>query len=359
MILKQLLLTVLLLSGVAYAQQINVAYYNFAGIEVTKDQACYFSEFHITDTGVLHNRFFMASNKIALVEHFKDTAALIKEGKSLSFYINEQLKSIGQYKENKRDGLWLSFYPNGYLKDSVWYNMVEPVGIALSWHKNGMIADSVHYGADKSFKITWFDNGQPGSYGYFREKEDSLTGKWINFHRNGAKASELEYDNQGQLIKAVYYDENGQVAEAEAWDSYVKQVNLFYTDFGKYLNDSFYFKPDFGNRSYLEYVAIVDIALDENGKISDVFFALDLDEGFKKVLLDKIYAFKHWKSFKDKNRNVAGVFPFNGTFYGHKSEGQVGLGDRLMKAPQKFRSEPRLYKRNDRLYQGLPKQDKW
>jgi hypothetical protein len=63
----------------------------------------------------------------------------IYNGVSESYYKNGQLKSKGNFKDNKQDGLWKWYYDDGQLKSKVNYKDGEEDGLSYFYYKNGQL----------------------------------------------------------------------------------------------------------------------------------------------------------------------------------------------------------------------------
>ena len=86
----------------------------------------------------------------------------IYNGISKSYYKNGQLKSEGNFKNNKQDGQWRSYYDNGRLKSKVYYKDGKEDGLYEEYYENGQLKYKRNYkdgeldGLDESYD----ENGQ-------------------------------------------------------------------------------------------------------------------------------------------------------------------------------------------------------
>lgn len=315
--MKKLLFSLLLLVFFSkiLAQNVSVRYYNmFGNIVSSADLATFFSEYHISDTGVLHNQFLISNNKIFLSEQLTDMGSKTKNGQSVIFYPNGQIRYTGNYVNNKKQGPWMSFYPNGYLKDSTSYNNGLVTDVLMRWHANGAYADSINYDKRKLFKGSWFDNGNPNSFGYCRGNEDTLIGKWTFFHRNGQVAAHEEYDTLGKLLSAKYFDENGNVVEKIAEVSREKQTEKALKALDKYLEKHFSFPTGRIKQDMLISLAI-EFTIDEAGKMDNVFVLVSSRDEFNEAFVKALKSFDKWPSFTHKNRKVQQKFVLSRLYY--------------------------------------------
>lgn len=102
----------------------------------------------------------------------------------------------------------MSYHYNGKIKDSAFYSNGKPIDKSLSWYPNGFQQDSIcYYGGKGGVATSWFDNGNPNSFGRFTES-NKPSGKWSYFHKNG-KISAIEIYSDSKLVDSKFYDENG------------------------------------------------------------------------------------------------------------------------------------------------------
>ncbi len=304
--MKKLFLSLLLFVffDTVIAQNISVRYYNLYGKLVSDvDMASFFSEYHISDTGVLHNQFFITNNKIFLSEKLTDTASRVRNGQCMFFYPNGQVMTAGSYLNNSKQGPWVSYYPNGYLKDSTFYNNGSVSGVLMRWHANGAYADSINYNKGKFFKGSWFDNGNPNSFGYCQGSEDSLVGKWTFFHSNGQIAAKEEYDTLGKLLTAKYFDENGNVVDYIEPLSLKEQTENAIKTLDKYLDKHLSFPIGRIKKDVLISLA-VEFTIDEQGKMEDIFVLVPSKTEYNEAFINALKSFNKWPSFSHKNRKI-------------------------------------------------------
>ena len=73
----------------------------------------------------------------------------IYNGVSKSYYKNGQIKSEGNFKDNKQDGQWRWYYDNGQLKSKVYYKDGKEDGLSDFYYKNGQLKQKGNYKDDK------------------------------------------------------------------------------------------------------------------------------------------------------------------------------------------------------------------
>lgn len=115
------------------------------------------------------------------IEYFK-----IKSNKKIvvkeeQYYSNGQLKMMGSYSGNKRDGKWIAWYENG----NKW---------SEGYFKNGLRDNE---------SIIWYENGNKQIHGFYHNgKIDKI---WTFWNKQGAKVKEIVFKD-GIKIKEKKYN---------------------------------------------------------------------------------------------------------------------------------------------------------
>ena len=102
-------------------------------------------------------------------EHFSPNLA---NGTYEIYYDNGQLKTIGTFKDGKKDGLFEEYYENGQLQGRGTYKDWKRDGLWEYYHENGQL----------QYKGTYKDGRQEGLVEYYNEEDGKLTSKcfWVN-----------------------------------------------------------------------------------------------------------------------------------------------------------------------------------
>lgn len=136
-------------------------------------------------------------NKDQLKEmyHVRDSTSNVLEGKYLSYYINGNMESEGQFTDNETFGVWKFYYETGKLKmtgdikqnsnDGYWEYYYES-GIKSM---EGEITDRKRTG---EWKI-YFESGPLKERGYFTD--DKKIGKWEEYFESGNVKSEIDHND--------------------------------------------------------------------------------------------------------------------------------------------------------------------
>ena len=171
--------------------------------------AYYFVVTEKKDSGWQQKAWYISQKTQYMDGWYKDDSATIKNGEFRYFHVNQVLREIGRYENNKKEGVWLRFDEEGRLTDSSNYTNGKKIGIGLGYHKNGYLADSTNFdGNGNGVQVRWYNDGF--LYGAGRWKNDTLRyGRWKYYYRNGATLATEDYGADGKLIVCNCYDSTG------------------------------------------------------------------------------------------------------------------------------------------------------
>ena len=82
-------------------------------------------------------------------------------GDILSYYENGKLRSEGNYKEGKKEGVWKEWYENGQLDEIINYKDGKRDGLRKVWYENGELEHKGNYDEGKKEGVWkyWYENG--------------------------------------------------------------------------------------------------------------------------------------------------------------------------------------------------------
>lgn len=256
-----------------------------------------------TDSGYVRKDYFIHEKSLQMLGKYNDLDCKIANGHFYFFHANGNLESEGTYVNGKKNGIWISFHNSGIMSDSAVYNFGNIIGTSLSWHPNGYISDSTTQNEDGSgIHVSWFENGAPsyaGLYAAGRKKK----GKWKYYHNNGTISS-IEIFSDGKLSDKTYFDEEGKPAADtisrdhdamfpggnSAWSEYIYK-NIYFPDQYKILNAD-------------KAVVVVSFAVNEDGKVVDVFVSTPFYPAFDKIAENAVSHSPKWKPAIRHNRKV-------------------------------------------------------
>lgn len=364
---------IVLFSNTLQAQD-SVYYYDNSYRAANPEAAIIISIARKEDSGWLRMDYYSNNKKVHQVGHFKDHTFEIKEGEFKTFFANEQLNSIGTYKNNEKNSFFEIYYPNGMMSDSCSYKNGIPTGICYAWYPDGAVKSIL--------QMDTLGNGSGIAAGYFPNGNISYKGKiargmrkigaWTYYHENGNKASILKfptldettlsqapelkydtlegcrYDSLVEYSSAICFDENGvEQAGSEiknnlpsykngipGWISYVSNKM-------KGLGDTYLAQNGGKTIVYESYFTI-----DPNGKVNNVLLTnkIDpvLDDRIKNILSNS----NIWKPAMHNNRKI----PFT-----HKQAFVMTRSDIYDAAPPKITTtiEKKVGRGNNPLHKNI------
>jgi len=159
------------------------------------------------------------------------------DGEAVSYYATGQLKNKTNYKKGKKEGTETIYFTNGNIKSVTNYKDALYDGKHESFFIDGTTELLMNYTADKptgEYKKFHF-NGKIATKGNLINGEE--TGKWVYYHDNGKLEKEIEfkaglivgaekiYDEEGKLSEEKLYNEKGKLEGEEK--SYTKNGKIY------------------------------------------------------------------------------------------------------------------------------------
>ena len=132
-----------------------------------------------------------------------------KEGKETTWYENGRVKSENNYKNGYKEGKFSVWYDNGQIKSENNYTFDDIDGIQTSWDENGQKKSEVIYSKKEYKKTSWYDNGQKEAEE--NRKDRKLDGKRTTWYKNGQIKSENNFKNGKKEGKSTIWHEDGQI----------------------------------------------------------------------------------------------------------------------------------------------------
>jgi hypothetical protein len=173
---KNLLIAFQFLVSFTFAQTAT-SFYNWKWQPCEISKAAFYSTLEKSDSGWLRHDYFMITKKLQMKALYKDSACKIINGDAIYFYANGSIEASGRKRDNKTQGIYLRWHPNGMMADSGLYNNDAITGTRLSWYANGIMSDSITAINDSiSVSVSWFDNGNPSSYGLMLHEKNMVNG---------------------------------------------------------------------------------------------------------------------------------------------------------------------------------------
>lgn len=297
-------------------------YFDYLWAPCDAKVASFYSIVTKTDSGYVRNDYFIKqepvqksqkygelnSDKLSKTKlsiqmkgKYADENCNISNGFFYYFYSNGNIESYGEYVDGKKNGLWLSFHWNGFMRDSTFFNLGNISGTSLSWHPNGYMSDSIVQNEDgRGLQISWFENRLPSEAGLFSEGRKKK-GKWKYFHNNG-EISSVEIYTNGILTEITNFDENGKQENNINNENSQAIFPGAKTAWNKYLEKSLYFPENIINA--LKITVVVTFAINEDGKVEDVYPSIPFYPDFDKIVLKVVSSSPKWKPAMNHNRKV-------------------------------------------------------
>jgi antitoxin component YwqK of YwqJK toxin-antitoxin module len=173
-------------------------------------------------------------NKTILKEKFfvqKKNPTLL-DSTYLLYYQHGQLKTKGNFKNNKAHGTWLYYYENGSPKMEGTFVNGEQSGYWIYYYENGhkSMEGSITKDIKQGTWIYYYENGNKKNYGpYINNKKD---GVWLYFGEDGNTKAQAIYKNDQGTYTEMY--SNGTVkSEGEIKDGKSNGIWRYYYEDGK------------------------------------------------------------------------------------------------------------------------------
>jgi antitoxin component YwqK of YwqJK toxin-antitoxin module len=285
------------------AAQKSEKFYDYNWKECEPAMARFYSTIEKTDSGYLHNDYFIHEQKLQMQGLYEDADAKVKNGIFYFYHPNGVLQSVGRYVHGKLDGLYLEFHTNGVLSDSTVYQMGKPNGLSLGWTDEGYLSDSTFLNDDGSgTTVRWFGNGMPSEAGRFSAGM-KMHGKWAFYHNNG-QVSSLETYNEGKLVQKQYFDERG----IEMKDTTNRDHDASFPGgkeaWREYILKKIYFPENYKIVNSDKAVVVVTFIIGENGDIVEAFASTPFYPAFDRIAEKAVKGSPKWIPAVSHNRKV-------------------------------------------------------
>ena len=140
-------------------------------------------------------------------------------------YLNTgEISSIGTYKDYLKDGKWVTYYPNGNVEWILFYlnDRINPNKLCSNWYESGY-KRTEGFLVDFENKIIWdgkyieyYENGIIYLQGnYSNGKKD---GDWIEYYQNRVVKNQGEFSDNKEIGKWTYYNEDGELIKTKIYE---------------------------------------------------------------------------------------------------------------------------------------------
>jgi len=311
--IKKLVLPFLLLLVFNCQAQDIEKYYNYKWEVCEPNAARFISIISKTDTCYRRSDYFIHERKLQMSGLYEDAECKIGNGHFAYYSSNGFVKSFGDYKHGKKEGIWLGYHANRVMSDSSFYVHGHKSGVSFSWYRNGYLRDSVVTNADGSgVEVSWFDTGvlsSAGRYAAGRKK----TGRWMYYHNN-AKLSSLEVFHEDSLFAKNYFDEQGTANNDTSSNDRIAEFPGGINAWTKYVNDKIYFPQQFKIVTGDKAVVVVNFTVNTDGNVEDIIVTTPFYPAFDKIVTEVIQKSPRWLPAIENNRKVNCNFSLPVTF---------------------------------------------
>jgi uncharacterized protein len=135
----------------------------------------------------------------------KDTLRNILQGKYISYYLNGNIESRGQFTNNETTGVWEFYYETGKLKMRGILKQNTNYGLWEYFYESGQksMQGNVNGKNREGEWISYYENGQIKEVGeYVNNKRN---GVWKNYFEDGVLKGEIEYTHDAGRYTAYYH----------------------------------------------------------------------------------------------------------------------------------------------------------
>ena len=175
-------------------------------------------ERYFNDSGkVINSKIYKSGQLIG--EGIYDEKGL-QQGLWKEYFLNKQLKSIGEYRNGIKIGEWVWYHSNGEMEQKGRYTKSgKPDGLWKWWYENKQLQREETYvrGKEEGELVEYFEDGKLAAKGQYEEGEE--VGKWYYYNgdykeegnfKNGEKDGLWigTYDNDKKAFEGSFIDGN-------------------------------------------------------------------------------------------------------------------------------------------------------
>jgi len=149
---------------------------------------------HLAGQGFTRQTYHDARKKnIKEIYQVKDTIRNIAHGKYISYYLNGNIESKGQFENNETTGVWEFYYETGKLKMRGILFKSANYGMWEYYYESGQKSmEGIIYGKDRQGEWkSYYENGQVKEVGEY--KDGKRSGLWKNYFEDGTLKGEIDY----------------------------------------------------------------------------------------------------------------------------------------------------------------------
>lgn len=146
------------------------------------------------------------------VYQVKDTISNVLQGKYISYFLNGNIESKGQFQNNETNGVWEFYYVTGKLKMRGALKQNSNFGLWEYFYESGIksMEGTINNKEREGIWKVYYESGELKETGEYVHNKRS--GLWKTFFEDGTKRGEIEYaDDHGRFTE--YYHSGNVFAE--------------------------------------------------------------------------------------------------------------------------------------------------
>jgi len=126
------------------------------------------------------------------------------------FYENGNKSMEGEISNQKRRGEWKIYYESGELKEQGTFRENKREGLWETYYEDGSLKGEINYTYGKGIMVEYYPTGEKRAKGpKFGIKRD---GRWFYYFKDGNLQAEGEYENSRKVGEWHYYHRNGNIS---------------------------------------------------------------------------------------------------------------------------------------------------
>lgn len=228
---------------VLHRQDTITTYYDQCWKECAETRALYYKKKYVDSSGIWIVKDYHINGQLKMSGTYSGVDTNEKNGSAVLYYFDGSVSDSGQYKNNKKVGLWKAFYRGGGLEsvgkmsddmsDSIW----------TYYHRDGSVFGVMNYVSGKA---------EGESKWYYPSGKLS---EWVTYRRGKIKRK-VNYDVYGTVIKEKGKDSDAELLKTSA------QIRSFLLDNLNY--------PQEMSSEKKEGFVLLNFIVRKNGKIDDI-----------------------------------------------------------------------------------------
>lgn len=176
---------------------------------------------NIESKGNFHNNetvgsweFYFETGKLKMIGDLSEENP--KSGMWKYFFENGEVQMTGQITDQKREGEWQFFFESGQLKEKGRFTNNKREGTWHSYYEDGRQKTTTNYTYDKGRCTEYYASGEKRAEG--PKSGSRSSGLWKYFYQNGVIQAEGHYKAGKKIGDWTYFHKNGEVSARGSFD---------------------------------------------------------------------------------------------------------------------------------------------